>query len=351
MQRFIPLFIVPLLFVIFQGCYLTKQGYHQIKLFGERQPFYDALRDPKVSMDAKRKILLVRQVKRFAISEIGLRPTGSYSHFIRIKTPYVAYNLSAAPKDKLTPIIWSFPIVGRVPYLGFFEKADAVKEEKRLIKRGLDTRLRGIPAYSTLGFFSDPLLSTMVKYPDPLIINTIIHEMTHETIFFKDNIKFNEGIATFVGGKGSIMFLERYYGKKSKWIRYVKDSHHDSILFSRFIKRFTKELTAYFSRPISRKTKIRGRERIYKKYQKYFQVTVLPKLKTGNYTYFPKIKLNNAYILAFRRYYLDISFFEKVYQRFDGNLKKTIVFLKKFENVRKNPQTVIEYWLQTHKHP
>ncbi|GMT50361.1 MAG: hypothetical protein IEMM0008_1900 [bacterium] len=173
--------------------------------------------------------------------------------------------------------------------------------------------------------------------------------MTHETIFLKDNIKFNEGIATFVGGKGSIMFLEQYYGKRSKWIRYVKDADDDNILFSHFIKRLSKELTAYFKRPISRQTKIRGRERIYQKYQEYFKKTVLPKLKTKNYIYFPKLKLNNAYILAFRRYYMDLSFFERVYQRLDGNLRNTILFLKKFEHVKKNPQKVIELWLKLHK--
>ncbi|MDH4129244.1 MAG: aminopeptidase [Spirochaetota bacterium] len=345
-KKYTYLFIYLIFIGLFTSCYLVKQGYHQLDLMNNKKPFSKVLSDPKISIKTKRKINIVRLVKYFATKELGLNNTDSYNYFININRKYVAYNLSAAYKDKLKPVTWQFPIIGRVPYLGFFELGDAIKEEAELKKKHFDTNLRGIPAYSTLGFFGDPLLSTMIKYPDSVLINIIIHEMTHETIYIRNNMRFNEALASFIANKGTILFLEKYYGKNSKLIQFTKNLDSDDLIFSNYINRLVLELDLFYKQSISREKKIKMRKLIFNKSQRYFKTNILPKLKTKVYNNFHKIKLNNAIILSLRRYNQNIMVFEKVYLLLNEDLRKTIKFFKRFNSLNANPLKYTYFWIK-----
>ncbi len=338
-----------MLLMVLPGCYIVKQSCYQLKLLGDMQPFSKVLADPKTPKPMKDKIRLVMKVKRFAVRELGLRNTGSYSHFIKIKGKFVAYGLSAAPKDQLKPMMWRFPVVGLMPYVGFFNKKDALKAENNLKKRGFDTKVRGIPAYSTLGFFKDPLVSTLLNYHETELANTVIHEMTHETVYIRNHVKFNEALAMFVGNQGALLFFEKYYGKKSKWVRYIKACNHDDLLFSKFVRKLSKDLKKFYAQPLTKEKKIIQRVRIYKKAQLEFKRKFLPKMRTENYDWFPRVNLNNAWILSFSRYFLDLTTIEKVYLYFDQDMKKTIAFFKKLKDIKADPEKLITLWLKSRK--
>lgn len=328
------------------GCYLTSQGYYQVKMLGEMQPFHEALRDPNIPDKLKKKIILVIKTREFAIQHLKMHRGQSYTHLVNLKQPYVAYNVSASHKNKLEPVKWNFPVVGKMPFLGFFKKEDAIKAEADLKHRGYDTRLRGVPAYSTLGYFNDPFYSSMMKYPDPLIINTVIHEMTHETVFIKNNVKFNEALANFVASKGTVMFIEKSYGENSKWLQFVKDFEQDGLLFADFINIKINELNEFYSKNAKNKDLLVEREKYFKKIQKDFELELLPKLKTKYYKAFPKLKLNNAYILSFRRYYFDMTLLKKVYHKLGSTIPVFLKFMRKLEQSKIPPDVYLKKWLE-----
>ncbi len=184
-------------------------------LLSKKKKFDKVLEDPQVGDEVKRKIRLVQEAKDFAEKKMNLERTSNYDSFVQLEDRYVTYTVSAAFKDKLEPYLWSFPIVGKVPYKGFFRKAEAFEEEKELKAENLDTYVRGVSAYSTLGWFSDPLLSSMTSYSDSDLVETVIHETTHATLYIKSNADFNERLATFVGIKGMQQFYQEREGQNS----------------------------------------------------------------------------------------------------------------------------------------
>ena len=349
MYKSLFIVILILLSILTPHCYVIKQGYYQLEQVSQSETLSKALANPNIPNNIKVKIVLVADVKRFAVKELGLTDHDNYNHYIPIQGNYVVYNLSASRKDQLKPVIWTFPIVGRVPYLGFFKLQDAKTTQKELQEKGYDTLLRGVSAYSTLGFFKDPLFSTMTRYKEESLINVIIHEMVHGTIFIRNDVKFNEALATFIGNKGTLLFLEKKYGSNKKWIERAKKDDHDDLLFSHFMKEMIKGVNAFYNRPIPQQEKIKKRGAIYKKYQTLFEKTIVPKLKTKKYQHFPKIKLNNALILSFRRYYYDLTLFEKVFHHMDNDIKKTITFFKLIENTKLKPKKAILHWLKAQK--
>ena len=131
------------------------------------------------------------------------KKTKNYSTFVNLHRPYVTYIVSAAPKNELKYYTWYFPIIGSVPYKGYFNEAGANGEARDLASEGYDTYVRGVTAYSTLGWFKDPILSSMLAYSDYDMVNTIIHETVHTTIYIKSNANFNERLASYLGDLGA----------------------------------------------------------------------------------------------------------------------------------------------------
>lgn len=171
----------------------------------------DADTDPRV----KELLLELPKIKNFAAKQ-GLVPTGNYESYVDLDRPAAVFVVSATPALSLDPLTWTFPIVGSVPYLGWFDHYRAVDHARSLQDQGYDVELRGASAYSTLGWFSDPVLSSMLDSgPSGAgeLADTILHESVHASIYVPDQASFNEGLATFVGSKLAVTYLEQVYGK------------------------------------------------------------------------------------------------------------------------------------------
>ena len=166
---------------------------------------------------------------------------------MQLDGPYVTYVVSAAPKDELVAYKWWFPIVGSLPYKGFPEPTGAHAEADELNKKGLDAYIRGVSAYSTLGWFSDPILSSMLEYKDYDLVDTIIHETVHATIYIKSEADFNERLAVFIGHKGTEAFYRQREGQDSKTLKAMADDTYDERLFSEFIFGEMHDLEAWYA--------------------------------------------------------------------------------------------------------
>ncbi len=304
------------------GCqmgYLMKSGYGQMKLMNSRVPVEEALKDPKLAEDKKKKLLLAQEARIFAETELHLKTTKNYTSYAELGRPYVTYVVSAAPKWELRHHQWSYPFMGKMPYKGYFNEDDAKEEEKSLQQDNLDTYMRGVSAYSTLGWFNDPILSSMLRYDDYDLVNTIIHETVHATLYIKNSADFNERLATFLGNKGAELFYLKKEGADSPTLKLIQSENDDSKVFSKFISAELDALEKWYKElPASERSEEKRAQRI-QQIQSKFSSEIVPHLKTDSYKKFADAKLNNARLLVYRTYMQDLSDFEKLYEIRDRN--------------------------------
>jgi predicted aminopeptidase len=317
------------------GCYYVKQGYSQLSLLSSRIPVEEALQDPTLSEEEKRKLRLAQDVRVFAEEKLGLKPTGNYTSFVKLDRPYVTYVVSAAPKWELRHHRWWFPIVGSVPYKGFFSEKDAKEEEADLREEGLDTYLRGVSAFSTLGWFRDPILSSMLRYRDEDLVNTLIHETVHATLYIKSNADFNERLAVFMGNWGTELFYREKEGPASKTVAEQKLENDDEKLFAEFISKELSLLEGWYKDVKESERNEEARQARLKEIQSRFESELRPRMKTKAYESFPKQQLNNARLLIYKTYLQDLSAFEKLAAKLNWDFRR---FLDEVKTLEKHPE-------------
>jgi predicted aminopeptidase len=211
MKRIAVLLLLAMLIGIFgSGCspfYVVRAAYEQSKILIARRPIADVLEDPASSAEERQKLQLVLEARDYAVL-MGLDPGESFTKYSKLDTDTLAWVLVAARRDSFNLHTWWFPIVGRVPYKGFFDQEDAVEVGSELEKEGFEPWIRGTEAFSTLGWFNDPVLSTTLSNSPSRIVNTVIHESVHSTVWIKNNVPFNESLANFVGTEGAVSFFK-----------------------------------------------------------------------------------------------------------------------------------------------
>jgi predicted aminopeptidase len=310
------------------GCgnlfYLSKLGWHQSYITFHSVPVQEVLEYEGVENEAKEKIHFIQEVKRYGEEKLGLKRTKSYSKYFEIKGP-VLHIITASEKDCLQPYHWNFPIVGRVTYKSYFTQKGVLEEKGLLDEKGLDIFIQRVGAYSTLGWLRDPIFSTMLQWDEVTLANLILHEMTHATLYFKDQTDFNEQIATFIGNQGATDFLIEKYGKGSKQVVEAIHIQEDDLLFSQWIDQACQRLSNFYSKEILRDEKIRGREEIFCSLREDFKKI---SFKTDCYKEFGKLDINNAVLLAYRRYFHQLDEFKSLYDQLGRDIRKVVEYFK-----------------------
>jgi predicted aminopeptidase len=272
------------------------------------------------------------------MEELGLRESKNYTRYVEIERDYLAAVVSACAKDSFTRHEWWFPVVGKVPYKGFFDPRDARKEREKLEKQDLDVWVRGVDAFSTLGWFRDPLYSYMRNYPPHRLANLLIHELLHATVFLKGQVQFNEALAEFVGTEGARLYIEKTYGEDSEEYRMIEVSGRDNAAFVGFIRELIADLETLYESGTDREEKLRRREEIIRDAQARFEAGYDDMFQNDNYRGFGKLKINNAYLELYRLYYEEDSFFTDLYERSGRDLPRFIAAAKTLKTSgRKGP--------------
>ena len=193
------------------GCgtpgYLLRAGWSEARLLLRRQPIARLLARPDLPPGLRERLELVLAVRAFAAGPLGLRVGDSYTTFAEVPGDATVYVVSAARRDRLEAYDWGYPLVGRLPYRGFFARAAAERAARELAARDLDTEVRPALAFSTLGWFADPFLSTAAAEPPVAVAETVLHELWHATLFVPGAAAFNESSASFAGHRGAVAFF------------------------------------------------------------------------------------------------------------------------------------------------
>ena len=182
--------------------YYAQAARGQGALVAHRRAVSAVVRDPATDPKLAARLSLAQQARRFATQHLGLPDNRSYTSYVDLHRPYVVWNVFAAPRYSVEAIPQCFPIAGCVAYRGYFHEAAAQADAARLQARGDDVWVGGVPAYSTLGWFADPILSSMLRWDDDELAGTIFHELAHQLIYVKGDTAFNESFATFVQTEG-----------------------------------------------------------------------------------------------------------------------------------------------------
>ena len=294
----------------------------QSKIILERTSVADIIALETTSNSLRTQFELVGSILSFA-KDLGLNTGDSYQTFYDTEGEPISWNISASPADSFSPYSWQFPIVGALPYKGFFFKPRAEKAYQQLVEEGFDAILRPVSAYSTLGYFVDPLLSTMLNDSPDELADLILHELTHGTIFAEGHTDYNESLATFVGQKGSLLFLAYHFGPQTEHIISAQHKRTDAAKFRQFMGQVVSSLDSLYAMGLPRSEVLVKRVHIFSLAQEDFRET-LPNYHNANYIFFLQWKINNARLLSYRRYHNRLDLFEAIYSRERENMSKSM---------------------------
>lgn len=315
--------LILLFFTAPTACYLSRGAWEEAKILSRRQPITDIMSDMRTPEADRQKLRVVLAAREYAKDSIGLRTKDSFTTYSRLDHDTLVLVLSAAYRDALKPYTWWFPIVGSVPYKGYFDFGAARRDAKNFKADGFDTYLRPSDAFSTLGWFNDPLLNTSLRRDSTDLANTVIHELTHNTYYASGQAPFNESFAMFVGARGAAAFF-RSRGSDSS-ARLLEARWDDDKLLAAFWARVIKSLdSAYKAHPESREARIAVRDTVYARTRATLVAEIGPQLRTINPRYAQRTPLDNASLLARRVYASDLQLFDDVYEKEGRNLRHTI---------------------------
>ena len=328
MRRF-----APVLFLVVTACsplYVLKAGIAEARILRARRPITEVILDSATDERTRGMLVLTLDARTFAIEQLGLNVGESYTSFVRLESDTLAHVLSAARQDRLEARTWWFPVVGRFPYKGFFDLDDALTAQRKLEDGGWDTYLRPTAAFSTLGWFQDPLLSTLLRQDDVDLIETILHELSHNHLFVRGQVIFNESFATFVGRVGSAQFFCTRDGGGPDTVKCARAQARwrDEVRFSRFLDELVDELLAVYARPdLTTEEKLREREGVFSDSRRRFRTDVQPTFEAQTFGSFLSIPLNNATLLSRMVYYHRLYDFDALLQSHQGNLMEAVATL------------------------
>ena len=303
--------------------YVLRAAYEEGKILWRREPITQFLEKPELNGDTQEKLKLVLAVRDYARDVLKLNVGGSYSSYSYVDRPDLTFILTAAPKTELTPYAWWFLIVGWVPYKGYFSKADADGAAADLQSEGYDTNIRASAAFSTLGWFDDPLLSHLLRYDKVTLAEVVFHELFHNTLYVKGAGDFNESSANFIGHRAAIDFFRDRFGENSAEHQRAIQAWQEELEFSDFIEKLGESLSELYGKEIPLEDKLRLREAIFERGKKEWDERIASR-PGHRFRGFAKQPLNNAVMIHYLLYLKNLRLFEAVYEAKERNLINVI---------------------------
>lgn len=304
----------------------------QLHIVINSKPVEQILNDASTDSLTRKKLLYIQEVRKFAIDSLGLKDTKNYTTFYNQNNRPILWVVTGAERYSMKAYEWHFPFIGNVSYKGFFKKERAEAVEYQLKQMGYDTDLNTVGGWSTLGFFTDPILSNMLKRNDGAIAELIIHEMTHATVYLKSSVDFNENLATFIGEKGAEEFLKsKYPNSDSVLIKYIH-SLEDEETFGKYVLSCKQKLSSKYNE--FENINYTEKEKLLIKYRTIASLMTgiknLPLHRHDKYDFNFKTEPlpNNTWFLSYSRYRKKQDVFYSIFkEKYNSDLRKFIASL------------------------
>jgi predicted aminopeptidase len=304
--RILEVVIIILCIYIIFNFKLVAYGIQQLKgqvaIVTGAKPIEDFISDSSFPDSLKKKLFLIKEIKQFAIDSLGLKETKNYTTLYNQHGKPLLMNLTAAEQFRLKAYTWNFPLLGTVSYKGFFDFKKGEAEADALRKNNYDVEYDPVSAWSTLGWFRDPVFSGMLKRKEGQLAELIIHEMTHATIYLKSSVDFNENLASAIGEVGSQKFLASKFGINSVQLSTYLNEQEDYNRFANQMLRGTKILDSLYT------ATEKDNEEIKLHLKKEMIEAIVSSLDTVSFhnikykNYFKDETPNNAFFMSFMRY-------------------------------------------------
>jgi predicted aminopeptidase len=329
------------------GPYLVRAAWEEGRILARRRPIAAVIADPRTSDTVRTELRLVLDARRFAADSLQLDAGKSFTTFVALAHDTLVMVLAGAYRDQLRPVTWWFPIVGSVPYRGYFDFAEAAHEAAGLERRGFDAYVRPSPAFSTLGWFDDPLVSATLQTDSLELANTVIHELTHNTYYAAGRADFNESFANFVGTRGAQAFF-RARGDTGA-VREIERRWDDEKVMGAFWAWVYATLdSAFRAHPgdSARATRLAVRDTIFARARDSLRTAVPLRVHTIPASALANARLDNAVLLGRRVYRTDLDQFDAVFDRCGGSVRRAVVQIIAIARAnKKNPFDGLRAWV------
>ncbi|HWZ62415.1 MAG TPA: aminopeptidase [Steroidobacteraceae bacterium] len=303
------------------GCYLLQATSGEWRVLQARVPIATVIAAPATPDALRARLTEVQAARDFAVRELGLPDNNSYRSYADLHRPFVVWNVVAAPEFSLAPVRWCFPVAGCVAYRGYFHERRARDFALRLEARGLDAVVEGVPAYSTLGKFADPVLSTMLRYDDDELVATIFHELAHQLLYVPNDSEFNEAFATTVEEVGLARWLE-FRGAAQRIERFRNEQRQEAALLA-LLAPARARLAALYASGVG-PDEMRGRKRALLA-ELAAAIVELERREGVHYPVYEQwmaTGLNNAQLASIATYYECVPGFRRLLTAADGDLAR-----------------------------
>lgn len=333
----LPLLLLP-------GCaYVARQAQGQLELLAGRVEIQRALDTVEFTEEEAAKLRLVPAIKEYGEQVIGLSSTKNYET-INPTFDDVIWNVSGCAVDRFESHVYRYPVVGALPYIGFFDRADADAERARLEELGWDVYVRSAGAYSTLGWFKDPLWRSMLAWDRPQLVNTVLHELCHATLWMPGHGSFNESWAGFVGDEAARAYVRDHAEEDPASWTLLQDREHDSTQYRAFMQALVTRLQGLYGAGLPQDQVLTWKERIFAEGRREYRALDW-RLEGYAAAMDDDRPLDNARLVQFRVYNTKKELFREALARFDGDLAAFVAASRTLDARRKREKKAFDPWV------
>lgn len=310
--------------IFFAGCnpfYVMEAALHEGRILLNRRDLDEVITQQRVTSQEAEALALVREARLYA-ERRGLSAGGTFTTFSPTDEDSLVWVVMGCQPDSFAQKKWWFPIVGSVPYKGFFSRNDAVAEAKKLNEDGFETFVRGASAFSTLGWFDDPVLTPLLKNPPTIVVNTVIHELVHRSLWVPGDTSFNESLAHFIGSAETIPFFREQGSGGAQRYAEAAERFARELAVSELTERLYRRLKTIYESSAIRDEKLEAKRRAFGDI----------KSQARAYGINPQLfeRANNAEFLQLFLYTRHLSLFNTLYQREGADLPRFLARIRQF---------------------
>jgi predicted aminopeptidase len=301
--------------------YITRAGIEETRILQARRPIAELVKDGGLDQEVRQLLMLVLETRDYA-ARLGLEAKETYTTYADVGRDTLLLVLQAAPQDCICPYTWKYPIVGRIPYKGFFDFDAARRTADRFAARDYDVYLRPSSAFSTLGWFNDPLLSTALTRDSVELAATVFHEIAHNTLYVKSATPFNESFAQFVGYRSAQSFFTDRGDTASA--RQAADRLHDEMVLGEFYDALVHRLESLYRQRPDSAALAAGRAEAGAWARAQLEGPVAKRLRSFRITRVPPRPVNNARLISARIYRTRLDLFDRWFQRHGSDVRLSV---------------------------